>query len=425
MGKLQVTTLSVMAVFAGISTASATDGYFQTGYGQKVVAMGGASAGLVTGAMGGADNPASIAFSGDTISLNGSYFVPHRSAARSGNAYGLNGSATSKDDNFLIPGFGFNGHINDRLAYGITAYGNGGLNTDFPGGTLRCFSPQNDGGYPGNLLCGSGHLGVNLIQLIIAPTLAYKVTPNFAVAVSPQIIYQQFEARGLQPFQYASNDPGAVTNRGGDGSFGIGVKLGFFWRATPRLSIGGFYSPKSDNQKFKKYAGLFAGGGSFDLPETFSIGLGYKATPRLTLAADFQRIFYANVPSVGNPSSNRAPLGAADGPGFGWRNINVYKFGMAYRLNQRLTIRAGFNHSDDPVTSGNVTFNILAPGVITNQLSGGLTFHVTPKTDVTVTYLHGFAQTVTGPTSPLLPGGGTDRISLEENMIGIGILHKI
>lgn len=425
MKTLYVAALSIVATIAGPSTAMATDGYFQTGYGQKVVAMGGASAGQSVGAMGGADNPASIAFSGESISIGGSFFVPHRSAARTSNGYGLNGAVTSKDDNFLIPQFGFNTHLNDRISYGITIYGNGGLNTDYPGSTITCYNPVAKQSYPGNLLCGTGHLGVNLAQVIIAPTLAYKVTPDFAVAVSPQIIYQMFEARGLQPFQHYSIDPGAVTNRGNDGSLGIGVKIGFFWRVNPKLSIGGFYSPQSDNQKFKKYAGLFAGGGSFNLPATFDVGFGYKATRRLTLAADFQRILYANVPSIGNPSTNQAPLGGSGGPGFGWRNINVYKFGMAYKLDPRMTLRAGFNHSDNPVTSRDVTFNILAPGVITNQLSAGLTFHIAQRSDLTVTYLHGFAQTVTGTTSPLLPGGGTDRISLEENMIGIGFLHRM
>jgi len=351
--------------------------------------------------------------------------VPHRSAERSGNAYGLNGAATSKDDNFLIPEMGFNAPINDRFAYGITVYGNGGMNTDYPGAVLQCYNPQTRQFVPGNLLCGVGHLGVNLSQLIVAPTLTYKVTPDFAVAVSPQIIYQMFSAEGLQAFAPYSQNPGALTNRGGDDALGIGVKIGFLWFVTPQFSIGGTYAPKADVKRFKKYAGLFAGDGGLDIPSNFSVGFAYRATPALIIAADFERILYSDVPSVGNQSSNEAPLGSANGPGFGWRNINVYKFGVSYRIDPRFTVRGGFNHCDNPVTSTNVTFNILAPGVVENQVAFGLTYHWTPATDITLTYQHAFANTVSGPTSPLLPGGGIDRVSLEENSAGFAIEHKM
>ncbi len=424
MKRIRATALSALALTASLGIAHATDGYFQTGYGPKVVAMGGASDGVVTGAMGGADNPATISFAGETFSIGGTYFVPDRSASRSGNAYGLNGSSTSKDDNFLLPDIGFNTPLNQQLAFGITIYGNGGLNTDYPTGALHCPNPQTGQVSPGNILCGAGHLGVNLEQLIIAPSLSYKILPNLSVAVSPQIVYQMFSAEGLQPFQSVSIRPGDVTNRGGDGSLGIGVKVGFYWEVTPQLSLGGTYSPQADMERFKKYAGLFAGNGGFNVPANFSVGFGYKLTPQLLLAADFQRILYSSVPAVGNPSTNQAPLGAANGPGFGWRNINVYKVGAAYKITPQFTVRGGYTHSENPITAQNVTFNILAPGVIENQVSGGLTYHITSADDVTVTYFHAFKNTVTGPTSPLLPGGGTDAISLSENSIGIGYEHK-
>lgn len=61
--------------------------------------------------------------------------------------------------------------------------------------TRNCGYPP--GTPPANLLCGMGHLGVNLAQLIVAPTISYKVTPQYALAISPQIIYQAFSAEGI------------------------------------------------------------------------------------------------------------------------------------------------------------------------------------------------------------------------------------
>ena len=39
------------------------------------------------------------------------------------------------------------------------------------------------------------------MQLIIAPTAAFKIAPNHSIGVSPLIGYQRFKAEGLQAFQ--------------------------------------------------------------------------------------------------------------------------------------------------------------------------------------------------------------------------------
>jgi len=51
---------------------------------------------------------------------------------------------------------------------------------------------------PANLLCGQGELGVNMSQLIIAPTFAWQFAPQQSIGISPLFAYQQFEAKGLQ-----------------------------------------------------------------------------------------------------------------------------------------------------------------------------------------------------------------------------------
>ena len=69
--------------------------------------------------------------------------------------------------------------------------------------------------------------------------------------------------------------------------------------------------------KFKEYAGLFADGGDFDIPANYGVGIAFKATPKLTVAADVQRIDYSGVGSVGNPMASpgrlaiRAPRASA------------------------------------------------------------------------------------------------------------------
>ena len=142
------------------------------------------------------------------------------------------------------------------------------------------------------------------MQLIIAPTLAYKFTPNHAFGISPLIGIQSFAAEGLQAFAGFSTSPNDVTNKGHDTSYGYGVRIGWFGQLSDTVSVGAAYSTKIYMQKFDKYKGLFAEQGGFDMPENYSVGIAFKATPKLTVLADYRRINYNDVPSVGNPSAS-------------------------------------------------------------------------------------------------------------------------
>lgn len=425
--------LLAAAVAAALASfaAHATDGYFSHGYGMKAKGRGGASTAMTTDSFGGAVNPATMVFAGERIDVGVDWFRPDRSAKREGSAGGagfLDGSAEGNEtENFLIPELGYNKLLNPNLSLGITVYGNGGMNTDYPTGQLdqgMCqMSPPS--GVPANLLCGSGKLGVDLSQLIFAPTLAYKFAPNQSVGVSPLIAYQRFKAHGLQPFAAISSDPANLTNRGYDDSWGAGLRIGYFAQLTPAFALGAAYSTKIAMQEFDKYRGLFAEQGGFDIPENYNLGVAFKATPALTIALDYQRIDYNKVPSVGNPSNvpgvGASALGASGSSiGFGWQNVDAFKLGVEYQWDSRLLLRAGYNHSDNPIEARDVTFNILAPGVIEDHLTLGFTYALQGGSEITMAYMHAFKNSVSGPASnPNFPVGGTETIELSEDSLGI------
>ena len=118
--------------------------------------------------------------------------------------------------------------------------------------------------------------------------------------------FSQFRAYGLQAFGSDglgyTNGQGKFTNEGNDYSYGAGIRLGWLGKFfADRLSLGANYSSRVHMTKFDKYENLFAGQGSFDIPENWTIGLALKATKKLTIAADLQKIYYSNVPSIANP----------------------------------------------------------------------------------------------------------------------------
>ncbi|MDP2030312.1 MAG: outer membrane protein transport protein [Thiobacillus sp.] len=412
---MKFTRVFAFMALAGLAgSAFATNGMFSHGYGMKSKGMAGASTASSDDAFFGANNPAAAAFSGNRLDLGVDVFSPRRETSNPNF-----GTVESDANYFLIPEIGYNRMLNDSLALGITVYGNGGMNTDYP-----AFA----NGF--NSLGGSGALGVDLMQVIIAPTAAFKVAPNHSIGISPLLGYQKFAATGLQQFAAMSSANTSVTNMGNDDAWGFGVRIGYMGKITPDVTIGAAYSTKVDFDEFDKYKGLFAEQGNIDLAENYNLGVAWQVTPALKLAADYQRINYSGVASIGNPSANTlmsiAPLGADNGSGFGWADMDIWKLGAEYKLSQQMTLRAGYSYADSPIDGsemGEAMFNIIAPGVIEHHLTLGMTYTTASGDEMTMAYMHGFENEVSGVRPGL--GGGTDTTSMYQNSLGFQYSWKM
>jgi long-chain fatty acid transport protein len=407
--------------------AQATNGYFSHGYGIKAKGMAGVGIALPQDAMAAATNPAGMAFVGNRLDLGLDIFMPRRSSEIVGNGgippmgvpsldgtYSGDGSGT-----FFIPEFGYNRMINPNLAFGLTVYGNGGMNTRYN------TSPFTN-------LGGSSPAGVDLIQLFVAPTLAYKVTPNHALGITLNLAYQKFSADGLEPFGMFSTDPTRMSNVGDDTSAGWGVRIGWTGRVSDTVTLGATYQTKTRMGTFDKYAGLYAQQGGFDIPANYGVGIAVRATPKLTIAADVQRIDYGSIPSIANPVQNlfnpdgSGLLGADNGAGFGWRDMTVFKLGAAYQYDDRLTLRAGYSNGRQPIPSDQTFFNIYAPGVEEDHLTLGATWQLGGNKEVSVSYMHAFKKTVNGSGSmPPMLGGGEANLRMHENAVGVAFAWRM
>lgn len=382
--------------------AFATDGYFQHGYGVKAQGLGGVGIALAQDGLAAAANPAGTAFIDERIDAGLTWFAPKRGAeitSPNPTAGKYDGNGT-KD--FFMPDFGYVKHLSPATTVGVAVYGNGGMNTSYDRGI-----PLFNGGT-------GGKTGINLAQLFISPSIAWKPNQQNAFGVAANIAYQRFRAEGLQSF--------GVQNAGNDTSYGVGLRLGWTGQITPDLTLGATWSSKTHASKFSKYKGLFANEGGFDIPENYGIGAAYKLTPSMTLAADIEKIKYSGVKSIANPLANffTNGLGTANGAGFGWKDITVYKLGVSYQYSKDLTLRAGINHSGQPIPSSQTLFNILAPGVVQDHLSSGFTWKTADKQELTVSYTRAFKKTIKGAGSiPTAFGAGEANIHLAENILGV------
>lgn len=420
---------ALCATLFAAAPALATNGYFAHGYGMKGKGMGGVGTALAQDSFGGANNPATMVWAGSRFDLGVDWFSPVRYAERTDAGFPtLNGRVDSDKENFFVPELGYNRMLRDDLSVGVSVYGNGGMNTTYPQGSFNC------GVGPANMLCGSGELGVDLMQLIVAPTVAYKLNARHSVGASLLLGYQRFKATGLQAFDNApgfppfTGAPGSVTNRGYDSATGAGVRVGYYGRLTDTIAVGAAYSSKINMGAFDKYKGLFAGAGDFDIPSNYSVGVALTPNEAWTVALDVGRINYSEVASVGNASRPVAPLGASNGPGFGWKDITIVKLGAAWRMNERWTLRAGYNRGQNPIDAADVTFNILAPGVMEDHYSIGFTWSPDRSNEVTAALTHAPRVSVRGASlfnTLMGPGAaGSETISMRETIVGLGWSRK-
>lgn len=415
------------ALLAALATlapgaAEATNGYFAHGYGVKSQGIAGIGIALPQDGLAAASNPAGTAFVGDRADVGISLFRPDRGAEISGNRIGFNGDYSGNDTrNFFIPEGGYVRQLSPQWSAGVAVYGNGGMNTDY-------------GSNPFRAIGASGNAGVNLEQLFISPSLAYKPAPGHAVGAALNFAYQRFSAKGIQPFAGFSANGGNLSNQGTDSSTGWGVRLGYTGQVTPDLTLGLTWASKVKTSSFDKYKGLFAEGGGFDIPGNYGLGLAYKATPALTLAADVQRIEYSKVKSIGNAIDQLFTgniFGTANGPGFGWKDVTVVKLGASYQLNPGLTVRGGISHVSDPIPANQTFLNVLAPGVVRDHLTLGATWQHGNSGELSVSYGHAFKTTIKGNgsipggTPPAGFGGGEANIRLEENILGVAYGWKL
>ena len=392
--------------------AAATNGYLSHGIGIKSKGMGGAGLAYPQDALVGGTNPAGFAFIQDRFDIGVDYFRPDRGSEISGSGAPVNMSYDGNgEEAFFMPDAGVRMGLSDKIAVGLTVFGNGGMNTSYD-------TPIG--------LFGSTGAGVNLMQLFIVPSVAVKVNENHAFGLGINVAWQSFEATGLQNFdsEMYSTEPGSVTDNDASTATGFGGRIGYVGHFGCAVRLAAAYQTRTYMSEFDEYAGLFAESGGFDVPSSFSGGIAITPNERLVAALDFSYIMYSEVNSIANPllpNLGEAPLGDENGAGFGWEDVTVIKVGLAYDVNQALTLRGGFNYGGQPIPSSETLFNMIAPGVVETHVTFGGTWMLNEQMELSFAYMHAFENTVEGEDSiPMDFGGGEADLTMSQDSFGLG-----
>ena len=413
----------LVIVFFIPSVALATNGMVLIGYGTKSRGAGGIAIATPQDSLANATNPATISFINSRLDIGGDLFFPKAESELGGK------QDSSVYDKYLMPFMGGVYNFNRKVSLGFSA-------VPFAGGGTR---------YNYNLYNASSGsnpdvtMGVQLLNMQMAPTLSYKINKHNSVGASLLIGVQQFRAFGLQYFEnFTATGLGStgLTNNGNDYSYGSGVRLGWMGQYfDERLTLGAVYSSKVYMTRFNKYDELFAEHGSFDTPGNAGLGISFKFTPDLTIGFDILKTFYSDVRAISNVSAQKGPgsvfpngnekyrLGNDDGLGFGWDDQIAYKLGLIYDYNEKLTLRAGWNYAKSPVNekNGEILMAMVAPAITQNHATLGATYHLDKQTELSFSYVHAFEYEQKGPTFI----GDTGTIRMYQNSFGVSFGYKL
>ena len=452
--------LVATGLFAFSSAAMATNGYFTHGVGTASKGMAGTGVGSNAdmGPIMSASNPALGVFTSDKWETGIALFSPRRSYEAGptqqpfpGAFIDLGGCDPINSPQFCLPSHTLSeGKIDSSSEYfpipyvaknwslegdaNVTAvfYGRGGMNTNWDDPNAGATSYFCGGGDPLTGLPNSGTgpycadrtsstggvAGVNLMQAFLAVNYSNMVNENFAWGAGPVFAVQLFEAKGVQTFAPITKSfvqdgvfpATALSNNDADTSVGFGFAAGLWWGITDTVSLGLAYQSRMYMGEFDDYADLFAEAGDFDIPSSLKVGLSFKASDQLRVNFDIEHTAFGDVDSIANPMSNMIgcpglPLGGTDiesclggenGAGFGWEDMTTYKLGFEWAQNETNTWRFGYSYGEQPIQEADVLFNILAPGVMEQHITFGLTRQMDSGGELSFSFMYAPENSVTG-----------------------------
>ena len=355
--------LAVAAFHAG---ALAVNGALPGGNGIKNAAMGGASIALPLDAVAAANNPAGIAFVPSSATFGLQVFNGHSSAD-----YVLPGNHLENRQTELAPEGGFNWHLDPGLTVGVSVSG-AGAGSDY--------------GQPALPVPGAGTAKTTLRVAEFIPAIAWTPTPELALGLGLTLAWQQFEADGVI---VPAPVPGGLLPLPGHGrqsATGVGLRAGMLWKPAAGWAFGANLKSRARMGRLDGYDRdlLAYSDGRLDVPAQYGVGVAWQPTERLTLAADWLRILWGDIKAMQDPN------------GFGWRNQPVLRFGAAWTLDERWTLRAGYSHNRSQIDPSRAVQNLLVPSIHEKAYTAGLSWRVDPHSELNLGYELNPRTTLTG-----------------------------
>lgn len=428
MKKILVSALAAIAVCA---TANA-EGYQINSLSAKQIGMGHTGIALKLGGESMFFNPAGMAYMNKTLDLSGSVtgIMPTCTATVDGVDY--------ETDNGVSTPIGVHAafSIYDNLKGGIAFY--------TPYGSAINWTDN----WPGAVL----NQNVNLKVFTIQPTLAWAITPKFSVGAGAMISWGTVDLNkglvtaattdkaigALKALQmlpaetptFGTTTPASV-NLNGKADMVVGFNIGAMYNIDEQWTVGASYRSQMKmkvkaGDAYVKYANQVAQdilGESLDLineanfkaempcPWVMGLGVSYKPTDRLTLAADarltgwhaYKQLDIEFLAEQLTSYNQHIPKK--------YKNSWCYSLGAQYAVTDRFDARLGLMVDTSPVNKN--YYNPETPGMTKIEPTVGLSFRPLPELSIDLAFMY-------------VAGLGVDNASCEYNdLLGATMIQKL
>jgi long-chain fatty acid transport protein len=357
---IKTSLLIIIAMLLISANAFATNGMRMIGFGPVQNSMGGVSVGLPLDGAVILTNPAGMSVLPGRIDFGASYFVPsvEYKATGAGPGVVVNDGATIDSDRggSPVPAFGLIIPINDKLRFGIGAYGVAGMGVD----------------YAQNLYSGVTYTSYS--QMRFAPGLSYKINDIVSVGAVVNIMYATMEFNAGGPTQQPHM---------GASSFGYGATLGVLVKPIDMIQIGLAYETKSYFQDFSFNTSAGADKIEFNQPSAATIGLGIKPIKDLLIGFDVQWIRWSETNGQNMPKYS-ANISSAMPWNMDWSDQFVYKVGVQYTVHPMVALRAGYNYGKMPLNSDRAFENMAFPAVAEHHFTAGVGLNLTKQFTINI-----------------------------------------
>jgi len=81
---------------------------------------------------------------------------------------------------------------------------------------------------------------------------------------------------------------------------------------------------------------------------------------------------------------------------------------------------AGYSIGQNPITAKNVMFNILAPGVVENQITFGFSKDIAKNHEISLAFMYAFENSVVGANPLEAPNQQTIEIGMKQFQLEVG-----
>lgn len=313
-------------------------------------------------------NPAGIAF------LEGHNFLGSITPVQPHVDVTFMGDTTSSEQRWVyVPSMYYATSVSDRISVGIGVFAPFGLGVQYPAE------------YPGNL---ASYRSMGLAAFI-RPTVAFKVSDNFAIGGGVDFVYSRMKEWRRIPYQFLGLpfENHVIDARYEYDGTGTGFAFGALYKASEQFQIGLKYRHKVEidyegDVDFTFYetgvpmvdgmiGQLFVDQGSrsgVTIPNEFTAGIMYKTSERLSFTADFVWTKWSEIEVI-NLLHDETP--AIDSPWpMEWEDTWQIKFGTEYWVSHSWAVRGGYIRDNSPIPAENLT--PFAPDSDRNEFTVGL-----------------------------------------------------